>query len=80
MKAQGLPINVLIIAIIAIAVLIILFFIFFGGINKFQTGLSDCKSKGGSDCVNLSNETCKEGEQPIPSICKGGLACCIPIG
>ena len=79
-KAQGMPINVLIIAVLAMAVLVIVLFILFGGVSKFQTGLSDCKAKGGTECKNLTKgEKCADNEAPAPGICKGDLVCCIPI-
>ena len=78
-KAQGMPINVLIIAVLAIAVLIIVLFILFGGVSKFQTGLSDCKAKGGTECRNLTKDKCADNEAPAAGICKGDLVCCIPI-
>jgi len=78
-KAQGLSINVLIIALIALVVLAVVIFILFGGVSKFQTGLKDCKSKGGPDahCEKL-DKGCNEGEISFPGICEKGEVCCIP--
>lgn len=80
-KSQGLSTTVIIIAVLALLVLVVLAVIFTGGISRFQTGLTDCKARGGTKCINESKgETCGEGEIPVPAICKGDLKCCIPTG
>jgi len=49
-KAQGLPINTIIIAILAIAVLFVILFVFFRKGGEFTQATSDCVAQGG-ECV-----------------------------
>ena len=69
-KAQGLSLNIVVIAVISLVVLIILIAIFTGKIGIFGENLKDCSSKGGK-CVSrgqcesyqlISTATCSEGE------------------
>lgn len=46
-KAQGMSVNVIIIAILALLVLVILGFVFAGKIGDFVKGTKDCESIGG---------------------------------
>ena len=79
-KAQGISINVIIIAAIALAVLVILFAIFTGRLGKFSKGLESCENLGGdcrSDCdptqyrqYQAGRTSCSETDQPL---------CCLPI-
>jgi hypothetical protein len=46
-KAQGLSLNVIIIAVIAIVVLVVLIIIFTGKTRLFSQATTNCESKGG---------------------------------
>ena len=76
-KAQGISLNVIIIAAIALLVLVILSVIFMGRMGTFGTQTNDCENKGGS-CL----ETC-EGDYPTPYTAwtcpEEGQTCCIAI-
>ena len=61
-KAQGISMNVIIIAAIALLVLVILSVIFMGRMGVFSPGVSDCENKGGvcrGACLT------EEGERPL---------------
>jgi hypothetical protein len=76
-KAQGLPINTIIIAILAIAVLFVILFVFFRKGGEF-TQSTNCEGQGGG-CV--SAELCSQISSGIklgPS-CAGGNVCCKAI-
>ena len=74
-KAQGISINVIIIAAIALAVLVVLFMIFTGRLGIFSKGLSEatdctqaCKSAGytlGSPTDETATD-CGSGRPPLP--------------
>ncbi len=49
-KAQGLSMNIIIIAAIALIVLVVLAVIFIGKAKSFSGSVGDCKQKGG-DCI-----------------------------
>ena len=72
-KAQGLPINTIIIAILAIAVLFVILFVFFRKGGEFTQATSDCVAQGG---------TCVSGGCSVDSIrvmtgrCADGSVCC----
>lgn len=53
-KAQGLPLNVIIIAALALIVLIVLIVIFTGRAGIFTRTLASCKDKGGFCCEGVS--------------------------
>ena len=54
-KAQGISLNVIIIAAIALIVLIVLVIIFTGRAGTFNKGLKDCHNKNG---LCLKKDTC----------------------
>lgn len=55
-KAQGISMNVIVIAIIALLVLVVLSVIFMTNTGVFVRGVVDCAQKGGQ-CVSI-NEAC----------------------
>lgn len=75
-KAQGLSMQVIIIAIICLIVLAVLIFIFVGKIGIWGKSVADCEAKGG-ECANA----CKPDEAKIAGICpeEAGQFCCIPL-
>ena len=79
------PLRVIIVAILLLIVLVIVIFLLMGGISKFQSGIKDCKAKGGRDCINSSyseptnpGHPCKKDEIPVSGICDEGYVCCLP--
>jgi len=61
-KAQGLSINVIIVAIIALLILVIISFIFTGKIALFRKTSEDCASQGG---ICRQEGFCMEGEATL---------------
>jgi hypothetical protein len=55
-KAQGISMNVIVIAVIALLVLVVLSVIFMTNTGVFVRGVIDCTQKGGQ-CVSI-NEAC----------------------
>ncbi len=77
-KAQGISINVIIIAAIAILVLVILAVIFLGYVKNWTGDVSACENKGGQ-C--FSEGTCPEGWAPLSNKCDTeGAVCCSDTG
>jgi uncharacterized protein YpmB len=66
-KAQGLPINTIIIAIIVIVVLVVLVMVFTGSMGPFSTELVNCKSKANHECLPSCNAD--EGWAPAQYKC-----------
>jgi flagellar basal body-associated protein FliL len=75
-KAQGLPIEIIILLALALIVLVILAFVFSSKIKDFMKSADDCKSKQG-DCISQS-EKC-EGAIISSKECKTGEVCCIRV-
>jgi hypothetical protein len=79
-KAQGISVNVIIIAAIALLVLVVLSVIFIGRMGNWGTNAADCKNKGGT-CA--SGTTCPSGQTQYSGFeCTGtdkGKICCINI-
>jgi len=80
-KAQGMSMNVIIIAALAIIVLIILVVVMTGKFNIFGTTMRDCSAQGG-DCLDQCNEgyarlrfTNCDDEIEYPE----GAVCCVPV-
>ena len=76
-KAQGLSLNVIIIAALALVVLIILVLIFTGQTKIFTSGLASCTNKGGK-CANQFNRECPEGYANLAGTDCKPYDCCIP--
>ncbi len=75
-KAQGISMNVIIIAAIALIVLVILSMIFIGRMGSFGKASEDCKKLGGTcnaeQCSALDLQIHPTGE------CEGDNNCCMP--
>ncbi len=77
-KAQGLPINVIIIAVIALILLVVILAITTGKLKVFGKGTANCKAQGGDcktkeECIapkytTLDSTNCKD-ESPDKPIC-----------
>ena len=76
-KAQGISMNVIIIAAIALLVLVILSVIFIGRMGRFGTETGSCTSQGGS-CT--SDPFCPSGAIQRDLTCPEGQICCISVG
>ena len=69
-KAQGMPVNVIIVAALALMVLVVLVVIFSGKVKLFSESLQSCTAKQGqckpSPCqdnyASISNTECKKPE------------------
>jgi hypothetical protein len=77
-KAQGISMNVIIIAAIALLVLVILSVVFIGRMGTFSGETAGCASKGGT-CYEGG---CPQGTTPFSSgtCAEEGEACCLPVG
>lgn len=82
-KGQGLPINMIIIAVIALLVLGVVVFIFYDQIKKIATGFSETREKaqlcqegwlGGQKCIK-SDQTCEEDLEPKGAWVKADERC-----
>lgn len=74
-KAQGLSMNVIIIAALAILVLVILSVLFINGTLNFGTNTQSCESNGGT-----CERACTAPSFPNPTIdCGERRVCCIGI-
>jgi len=79
-KAQGLPLNTIILAILALIVLVALILIFTGKINVFGKGASECVT-GTDGCVKDPINDCAEGTVGYPSEgCNQDSPYCCPKG
>lgn len=78
-KAQGLSLNVIIIAVILIVVLIVLVVIFTGKIGIFSKTTATCASKGGQCSETFGQITCPEGYATVPGKTDCENTCCIPV-
>ena len=86
-KAQGLPMNVIVIAAIALLVLVVIALIFMGRIGGFSKGVAECQNQGGvclSACGITGYEQYKDEYRPASSACAQASAespvCCIQTG
>lgn len=83
-KGQGLPLNIIIIAIIALIVLGVVVYIFYNQIKKTATGFDESRERtqicqvgflGDEKCVKGTD--CEEGWEPASGRCEGeGEICC----
>jgi hypothetical protein len=82
-QAQGMSINVIIIAIIVLIVLIVVVLLFSGYIKGWSTQVSSCPSEGGT-CVAgnvgyiCTNEAKTMTSNPFAAKCDTGYICCPP--
>ena len=81
-KAQGISVNVIIIAAIALLVLVVLSVIYIGRMGDRGTKASDCKNKGG-ECVTAGTDCPATHPTKFKGFtCTGpneGQDCCIAI-
>lgn len=54
-KAQGLPLNTIVIAVLVLLILVVLIIIFGKYIGGFAKGVKSCESSGGEGCFNNCN-------------------------
>jgi hypothetical protein len=73
-KAQGLPINTIILAILAIAVLFIILFLVVRKGGEFAQATSNCESLGGK-CISGGCSSLPSGI-PVSGNCPQGQSCC----
>ena len=79
-KSQGMPVNVIIIAVLALIVLIVLTVIFTGRVKIFSSTLESCSAKQGH-CTDKCGDQevsviaqCPEKEEPKPY-----TKCCVQV-
>ena len=81
-KAQGMSINVIIIAVLALLVLVVLAFIFMGKIAVFTETTGSCEKIAGRECAytcdpgyteDSSGACLDEDNEPT------GKVCCVPV-
>jgi len=75
-KAQGLPLNAIVIAALVLIVLVVLILVFTGRIGSFVGGVQNCEAQGGN-----CKAACDSTEAPLggQTSCTSPLAaCCIP--
>lgn len=81
-KAQGISMNVIIIAALALLVLVVLSIIFLGRTSQWSSQTADCVSNGGS-CEGAASCTAANGLQhyaPWDAKCaENGEICCIKL-
>lgn len=76
-KAQGMSMNVIIIAAIALLVLVVLSVIFIGRMGQFGQQTGACDKQGGT-CYDGSS--CPAATAKYDLKCAEGQTCCIPTG
>ena len=76
-KAQGISMNVIIIAAIALLVLVILSVIFIGRMGSFGEETGSCESQAGT-CYDGSS--CPQGTAKRNLKCGDAQVCCISVG
>lgn len=85
-KAQGLPVNTIIIAIIVLVVLLVLIMIFTGYIGGWADDVSTCEARGGScdtsgaKCVSIIDTDGPVVDYDLKLKCKDGTLRCCPVG
>ena len=81
-RAQGLSLNVIIIAVICIAVLVIILVMLVGRSRIFGEATTDCPSKGGSCEIGEGDkgDDCPFGMTKIfGARCEDGYVCCLGL-
>ncbi len=73
-KAQGLPLNVIIIAAIALLVLVVLAVIFLGRSGGFAESTKSCATQGGQCLEDCGNNAVLPG-----ATCPTGQTCCLVL-
>ncbi len=76
-KAQGLSLNMIIIAAIGIIVLVVVVILFSNQAGNTKTALNDCTSKGGREVS--SSEECSSDEVTLFIGDETNPYCCIPL-
>jgi len=76
-KAQGISMNVIIIAAIALLVLVILSIIFVGRMGRFGEETAACAQQGGT-CYD--GTVCPQGTTKYTARCEENQVCCLPVG
>jgi len=75
-KAQGISMNVIIIAAICLIVLIVVIMIFTGNIKGWGSEVKSCAAKGGKAC---SATACTDKQVEMPNVCSSNEHCCVNI-
>ncbi|HLD43397.1 MAG TPA: hypothetical protein VJB08_05435, partial [Candidatus Nanoarchaeia archaeon] len=76
-KAQGLPLNAIVIAALVLIVLVVLILVFTGRIGSFVGGVQNCEAQGGSCKASCDPTEAPLGDRDQTS-CGATAVCCIP--
>jgi hypothetical protein len=82
-KAQGMSLNVIVIAAIVILILIVLSVIFIRGSGTFVERVASCEVKGGmcaAECGSFVYGTQDHTIRDFNARCSNGLVCCLKVG
>jgi hypothetical protein len=81
MRAQGISINVIVVAAIALLVLVVLAVVFLGQTGKFTQGVNDCQSNGGSCTTGACpSGTIEYSSNKCPDTSSGARqSCCVKV-
>lgn len=78
-KAQGMPLNIIIIAVILLIVLVVILSIFSGNIGKFSKDLQSCGTRNGVCKESCGGEVQIEGVA-CPKKRDKEQVCCVKVG
>ena len=79
-KAQGLSLNMVIVAAIALVVLVVIVLIFTGRLNIFAGTVGDCTAKANQQCKPGATCDASAGETKTTDKCPAGNVCCLKVG
>ncbi len=84
-KAQGMSLNVIVIAVIVLVILVVLLVIFSSKIKIFGTSVSSCEQKGvGAKCIAATETEAKKCGGPVyrtgTNCNDDNKWCCVSIG
>jgi hypothetical protein len=79
-KAQGMSINMIVVAAIALLVMVILIAIFSSQMGDFGEQKDNCIAQGGACTPPQTDRRCASGEVRINAECSGTDICCVKLG
>lgn len=79
-KAQGMPLNVIVIAVILLFVMVIILAIFKFNVGKFSKDVQSCAAKTGRCLTEDSQGNCPNNEFKIEGVqCSADQVCCLKV-
>lgn len=82
-KAQGMSLNVIVVAAIVVLILIVLSVIFIRGTGSFVESVASCERKGGQcavECGSIVYGTEEYTIRDFDARCSDGQVCCLKVG